>query len=115
MTHLNAQTSRSDLLAAIGRGLSGSGIEFRAGAHPFPIGKSCKVRYADRNSNAQLRDRQYFGGSPLTSEDIRADFETMEGIPFEPLYLSLSAVMTFIFTCGYMRLHRLNRLCLPEK
>lgn len=81
--HLNTCSSRSDLLAAVGQMLSGSGIEFGAGASPFPIGKSCEIRYADRNSNDQLRERKYFGESPLVSPHIQADFETMDGIPFE--------------------------------
>ena len=80
---LNTVPSRLELRSAIGESLSGDGIEFGPGANPFPVGASCRVRYADRNSTAELKGREYFGESVLVPDDISADFESMEGLPFE--------------------------------
>src|ERR1700694_4941005 len=88
---LQAVPSRRELLTAIGELLSGSGIEFGAGANPFPVGPSCRVRYADANSTVQLQDRRYFGDSKLVPDDIRADFESMDELPFESLEFILAS------------------------
>lgn len=72
--------SRTELLTAIGETLTGDGVEFGAGASPFPVGPAARVRYADRNSNDQLVEREYFGSSPLVTGHIISDLETMEGV-----------------------------------
>jgi SAM-dependent methyltransferase len=71
---------RPDFLRALGATLKGSGVEFGAGPGPLPVGEHCKVRYADRNSNEQLRERGYFGDSPVVEQDLLSDFETMIGV-----------------------------------
>lgn len=83
MDDLSRIPERIDLLHAIGTGLRGEGVEFGAGAHPFPVGSSAKVRYADRASTDELTEREYFGASALVPLDIVADFETMYGVPPE--------------------------------
>ncbi|MDQ6943261.1 MAG: class I SAM-dependent methyltransferase [Candidatus Eremiobacteraeota bacterium] len=85
MIDLSTIPTRTELLAAIGETLSGGGVEFGAGANPFPVGPSAKVRYADRNSADELHDRAYFGEAGLVPDDIRADFEAMEGLPPDSL------------------------------
>src|ERR1700694_2154832 len=80
---LDSIPERIELLVTIGTRLIGEGVEFGAGAHPFPVGSAAKVRYADRSSTDELTKREYFGTSPLTPLDIVADFETMEGVPNE--------------------------------
>ena len=72
--------ARLDFLKAIGEKLSGYGVEFGAGANPFPVGPACRVRYADRNTSVQLRERKYFGDAPIVESDMLSDFESMEGL-----------------------------------
>ncbi len=116
--------ARLEFLAAIGRDLSGQGIEFGAGGNPFPIGAACRIRYADRNSGAQLRERNYFGESPIVESDLLADFETMEGLEFESLdFIIASHVIEHTpnplraLESAYLRLRRGGRLVLvvPDK
>jgi SAM-dependent methyltransferase len=85
LASLDAACSRDELLPAIGLKLSGYGVEFGAGASPFPIGPSCRVCYADRNSNDRLRERQYFKEGTLVEQNLVSDIETMEGISPESL------------------------------
>ena len=71
--------TRQELLAQIASRLSGSGVEFGAGAYPFPA-TGCHVRFADRNTQTELRDRKYFGDAKLIEPDLISDLETMDGI-----------------------------------
>lgn len=83
MGDLSRISKRIDLLITIGTGLRGEGVEFGAGAHPFPVGAAAKVRFADRASTAELTEREYFGTSALVPIDFVADFETMQGVPLD--------------------------------
>jgi SAM-dependent methyltransferase len=77
--------ARLDFLRAIGETLSGEGVEFGAGANPFPISPACRIRYADRNSETQILQRKYFGESPLVASDLVSDLETMGGLELDSL------------------------------
>ncbi len=65
--------------------LRGTGVEFGAGANPFPGLDHCNVRYADRWTEDALKSRKYFGDNPLTASDLISDLEEMDGIEDESL------------------------------
>lgn len=77
MENIRTRTEMFDYLAS---SLSGNGIEFGAGAYPFPVGGGCRVLYADRNSVANLEQRGYFGAAKVIAPDLTSDFQEMEGI-----------------------------------
>lgn len=64
----------------LARRLHGCGIEFGAGAAPFPVPHDCQVRYADRNSAAQLAERKYFGSDPPVPIQLQSEISEMQGI-----------------------------------
>jgi SAM-dependent methyltransferase len=72
--------NRTEMLQQLSLQLFGTGVEFGAGSSPFPVPPGVIVRYADRNTVAQLRDRKYFGDSSLIDPEFCSDLETMEGI-----------------------------------
>ena len=68
-----------------GRSLTGSGIEFGAGASPFPVPLACRVRFADRLDYADLNHERYPGQleEDLVDPDLVSDLSTCENIGFE--------------------------------
>ncbi len=60
--------------------IRGRGVEFGAGAYPFPVPPFCQVLYADRNSPSQLAEREYFGLSGTVATNLQTDISEMEGI-----------------------------------
>lgn len=64
----------------IARQLSGNGVEFGAGAYPFPIRPDCQVRYADRNTPADLAQRKYFAPDSPIRFDLQMDIADMSGL-----------------------------------
>jgi SAM-dependent methyltransferase len=119
-----ALNPRAEFLAGIGETLTGRGVEFGAGASPFPVGASSVVSYADRNTNSELQERQYFGESPLVQPNVIADFETMAGIEPESVdFIIASHVIEHTsnplgaLRSAYQRLRRGGKLVLvvPDK
>src|ERR1022692_2175401 len=115
--NLDTISSRLELLHAIGETLCGNGVEFGAGASPFPLGKNCQIRYADRNTRDQLQEREYFGAANLVLQNMTSDMESMEGIPFESLdFIIASHVIEhtsnplLALRSSYQRLRRGGRL-----
>jgi SAM-dependent methyltransferase len=76
---------RAELLHQIASGLNGSGVEFGAGALPFPVLPHVTVRYADRNTLEQLQVRNYFGDREMVTPALLSDLENMQGIEDESL------------------------------
>ena len=69
----------------IARRFSGDGVEFGAGASPFPVRTNCRVRYADRNTPPELAERKYFdAGSPIRF-DLQMDMADMSGLADDSL------------------------------
>jgi SAM-dependent methyltransferase len=68
-------------------GLSGTGLEFGAGANPMPVPLECRVRYADVFTIDQLRALSYQGQMQpdLIVPDFIASFEQLEGVPSKSL------------------------------
>src|SRR5687768_6006736 len=68
-----------------GRKLRGTGVEFGAGASPFPVPLACRVTFADRLDHANLTDERYPGQleQDLVDPDLVSDLETCEHIGFE--------------------------------
>jgi SAM-dependent methyltransferase len=77
--------SRAELFHQLASDLNGNGIEFGAGGLPFPVLPHVSIRYADRNTVEQLRDRNYFGDRELVTPALLSDLETMEGIEDDSL------------------------------
>lgn len=77
--------TRPEMLQYLSLQLSGDGVEFGAGNSPFPLPPGAKIRYADRNTITQLRERGYFGDSPLIEPAFQSDLESMEGIEEDSL------------------------------
>lgn len=63
--------------------LQGSGIEFGAGASPFPVPLTCNVKFADPFPYAALKAAMYPGQHPheLVRPDYVTDIKTLAGIP----------------------------------
>lgn len=63
--------------------LYGTGVEFGAGASPFPVPLECKVRFADMFSYESLKNTMYPGqqAHDLISPDYVTDIKTLAGIP----------------------------------
>lgn len=63
-------------------GLHGTGIEFGAGAMPFPVPLSCNVLFADAFSYAALSSELYPGQTAhnLIQPDYVTDIQTLQGI-----------------------------------
>lgn len=76
---------RLQFLRGMASRLSGNGVEFGAGASPFPIPAGLGIRYADRNTVQELQDRKYFGDAPLVQPALCSDLETMDGIDNDSL------------------------------
>ena len=74
-------------------GLSGAGIEFGAGASPFPIPLNCHVKFADAFSFDSLVKGMYPGQQAydLIRPDYVTDIKTLAGIP--------DASLDFIVAC----------------
>lgn len=62
--------------------LRGNGIEFGGGSFEiaFPIPPEGKVLYADRNTSAELTERNYFADRRLLPIDFHTSMEEMTGI-----------------------------------
>ncbi|MBW4581457.1 MAG: glycosyltransferase [Tildeniella nuda ZEHNDER 1965/U140] len=73
--------------------LSGTGIEFGAGASPFPIPLDCHVSYADRRHKSELEEDLYPGQTlhSLIEPDLISDLDTLVGID--------DASLDFIVAC----------------
>jgi SAM-dependent methyltransferase len=67
-----------DIRHQIAERLSGDGVEFGAGASPFPVPSRCRIRYADRNTPKELADRKYFEGS--VRFDLQMDLTDMSSL-----------------------------------
>jgi SAM-dependent methyltransferase len=67
--------------------LYGTGIEFGAGASPFPVPLECVVRFADAFSYESLKAVMYPGqqAHDLIRPDYVTDIKTLAGIPDESL------------------------------
>ena len=72
--------TRLQLLLSLSARLYGVGVEFGAGSLPFPLPERVRVRYADRNTVAHLREKGTFGDAPLTAPALQSDLESMAGI-----------------------------------
>ena len=77
--------SSVDMREIIGCSFHGIGLEFGAGASPFPVSLACTVRYADAFSYESLRAGLYPGqlAHDLIRPDYVADIKTLSGIPDE--------------------------------
>lgn len=73
--------------------LSGTGMEFGAGASPFPVPLHCNVRFADAFSYESLKEVMYPGqqAHDLICPDYVTDIKTLAGIA--------SASLDFIVAC----------------
>lgn len=67
--------------------LHGTGMEFGAGASPFPVPIECQVRFADAFSYESLKAVMYPGqqAHDLICPDYVTDIKTLAGIPDESL------------------------------
>ena len=67
--------------------LSGTGVEFGAGASPFPVPLECRVRFGDAFSYENLKAVMYPGqrAHDLICPDYVTDIKTLAGIPDESL------------------------------
>jgi SAM-dependent methyltransferase len=67
--------------------LSGAGIEFGAGASPFPVPLACRVRFGDAFSYENLKEAMYPGqrSHDLIYPDYVTDIKTLAGIPDDSL------------------------------
>jgi Methyltransferase domain len=65
-----------------GRRLYGMGVEFGAGASPYPVPLGCRVMFADRLQHASLTDELYPGQirEDLIDPDLVTDLETCNTI-----------------------------------
>lgn len=79
---LGDEISSLDLREIAACGLSGTGIEFGAGASPFPVPLSCHVLYADVHSYETLLAGLYPGqtASQILRPDFVTDLQTLSGI-----------------------------------
>jgi SAM-dependent methyltransferase len=61
-----------------GRGLRGTGVEFGAGASPFPVPLRCRVLFADRLAHDALTEELYPGQlrEDLVVPDLVTDFDS---------------------------------------
>jgi SAM-dependent methyltransferase len=67
--------------------LSGTGVEFGAGANPYPVPMDCRVKYADLLTAEQLESELYPGQvcHDLIMPDLQSDFDTFNGIEDESM------------------------------
>lgn len=86
-------TSSLDMREMIGSTLSGIGLEFGAGASPFPVSLDSNVRFADMFSYESLKSAMYPGqqAHDLIRPDYVTDIKTLVGIP--------DASFDFIIAC----------------
>ncbi len=73
-----AGLSSLDLREIAGRNLRGIGVEFGAGASPYPVPLSCRVLFADRLAHGELTDEIYPGQieEDLIEPDLVSDLDT---------------------------------------
>lgn len=88
-----ANLSSIDVREIAASRLHGTGVEFGAGASPFPVPIECNVRFADIFSNESLKNAMYPGQEAydLICPDYVTDIKTLEGIP--------DASLDFIVAC----------------
>jgi SAM-dependent methyltransferase len=72
--------TRVEMHQQLAKRLRGSGVEFGAGAHPFPVSPDCRVQYGDRNTPAQLAERNYFDAGAKIAFDFQSDIRDMVSI-----------------------------------
>ena len=77
--------TRLELLLSLSARVYGVGVEFGAGSLPFPLPERVRIRYADRNTLAHLREKRSFGDAPLTTPALQSDLESMDGIEDDSL------------------------------
>jgi predicted SAM-dependent methyltransferase len=67
--------------------LCGTGVEFGAGASPFPVPLGCRVRFGDAFTYENLKAVMYPGqrAHDLIYPDYVTDIKTLDGIPDESL------------------------------
>ncbi|WP_417392886.1 class I SAM-dependent methyltransferase [Gimesia sp.] len=67
--------------------LKGSGVEFGAGANPYPIPEHCQVLYADLLTAEQLEKELYPGQdcADLIKPDLQSDFDSFRGVEDESM------------------------------
>jgi SAM-dependent methyltransferase len=82
-----------DLREIAGRNLRGVGVEFGAGASPYPVPLGCRVLFADRLAHGDLTEEIYPGQikQDLVKPDLVTDFDTCAGIAKES--------MDFVIAC----------------
>ena len=79
--------SSADVREIAASHLHGTGVEFGAGASPFPVPLECNVRFADMFSYEALKEAMYPGQQAydLIYPDYVTDIKTLAGIPDESL------------------------------
>lgn len=89
----NPNLSSVDLREIAASNLHGTGVEFGAGASPFPVPLGCNVRFADAFSYESLRAVMYPGqqAHDLIRPDYVTDIKTLAGIS--------EASLDFIVAC----------------
>jgi predicted SAM-dependent methyltransferase len=85
--------SSVDIREIAASNLRGTGVEFGAGASPFPVPLDCDVRFADAFSYESLKAVMYPGqqAHDLIRPDYVTDIKTLAGIP--------EASLDFIVAC----------------
>jgi SAM-dependent methyltransferase len=88
-----ATRSSMDMREITASTISGTGLEFGAGASPFPVPLDCNVLFADIFSYDSLKEHLYPGQDSynLVRPDYVTDIKTLKGISDESL--------NFIVTC----------------
>lgn len=89
----NPNLSSVDVREIAAANLQGTGVEFGAGASPFPVPLGCNVRFADAFSYESLKAGMYPGQEAhnLICPDYVTDIKTLVGIP--------DASLDFIIAC----------------
>lgn len=79
----NPNLSSVDVREIAAAHLRGTGLEFGAGASPFPVPLECNVRFADAFSYESLKTGMYPGqlAHNLIRPDYVTDIKTLAGIP----------------------------------
>jgi len=87
VAHPPADADFTALREIAGRHLRGVGVEFGAGAAPYPVPLSCRVLFADRLGTEDLTKALYPGQAKedLVAPDIVSDIESCENIEPESL------------------------------
>lgn len=87
LERLGSDATSTDLREIAAAGLHGTGIEFGAGASPFPVPLRCHTLYADAYTFDALRANMYPGQTiqQIVRPDFVTDLQTLRGVADDTL------------------------------